>query len=197
MSLNIQYPNLYNIVRRKDATIAEIFSSRLLNVSFRRNLVAENLQSWHALVLRLMDRPDIFKWSLNHNGKFLVSSMYQAFLDTNVVANNSHLWKINAPLKIRVFLWLLYREAILTQDNLVKRNWHRKMLCCFCNNLEIIQHLFFDCALAKFLWRFIQMAFGLSAPRNIKHVYGEWIQNMNNTNKRLLFVGLSTMFWSI
>jgi hypothetical protein len=91
MSLNIQYPNLYNIVRRKDATIAEIFSSRLLNVSFRRNLVAENLQSWHALVLRLMDRPDIFKWSLNHNGKFSVSSMYQAFLDTNVVANNSHL----------------------------------------------------------------------------------------------------------
>jgi hypothetical protein len=43
--LNIQYPNLYNIVRRKDATIAEIFSSRLLNVSFHMNLVAKNLQS--------------------------------------------------------------------------------------------------------------------------------------------------------
>jgi hypothetical protein len=53
--LNIQYPNLYNIVRRKDATVAEIFSSRPLNVSFRRNLVVENLQSRHALVLRLMD----------------------------------------------------------------------------------------------------------------------------------------------
>jgi hypothetical protein len=48
--------------------------------------------------------------------------MYQAFLDTNVVSTNSHLWKIKVPLKIRVFLWLLYREAILTKDNLVKRN---------------------------------------------------------------------------
>jgi hypothetical protein len=38
------------------------------------------------------------------------------------------------------------------------------------------------------------MAFGLSAPQNIKHVYREWIQNMNNTNNRLLFVGLGTMF---
>jgi hypothetical protein len=44
-----------DIVRRKDATEAEIFSSRSLNISFRRNLVAENLQSWHALVLCLMD----------------------------------------------------------------------------------------------------------------------------------------------
>jgi hypothetical protein len=96
MPLKIQYPNLYNIVRRKDATVSEIFSSRPLNISFRRNLVAENLFSWHALVMRLMDiqlmnSPDTFKWSLNHNGRFSVSSMYQAFQDTNVVPNNSHL----------------------------------------------------------------------------------------------------------
>jgi hypothetical protein len=49
------------------------------------------------------------------------NSMYQAFLDTNVVPNNSYLWKIKIPLKIRVFLWLLYREPIVTKDNLVKR----------------------------------------------------------------------------
>jgi hypothetical protein len=47
-----EYPNLYNIVRKKCATVASIFSSRPLNVSFRRNMVAENLQSWHSLVLR-------------------------------------------------------------------------------------------------------------------------------------------------
>jgi hypothetical protein len=125
--LRLQYPNLYTIVQRKDATVVDIFSLRPLNISFHRNLVAENLLSWHDLVMRLMDiqlmdRPNTFKWSLNHNGKFSVSSMYQAFLDTNIVPNNSHLWKIKLPLKIRVFLWLLYREAILIKDNLVKRN---------------------------------------------------------------------------
>jgi hypothetical protein len=92
---------------------------------------------------------------------------------------------------------LLYTEAILTKDNLVKRNWHENILWCFCNNFETIYHLFFDCALAKFLWRVIQLTFGLSAPRNIEHVYGDWVQNMSNTNKRLLFVGLCAMFWSI
>jgi hypothetical protein len=44
-TLKDQYPNLYNIVRKKSATVANIFSSRPLNVSFRRSLVAENQQS--------------------------------------------------------------------------------------------------------------------------------------------------------
>jgi hypothetical protein len=75
---------------------AEIFSSRPLNVSFRRNLVAENLKSWHDLVIRLInirliDRSDIFKWPLNSNDQFSINSMYQAFIDTNIVPNNSYL----------------------------------------------------------------------------------------------------------
>jgi hypothetical protein len=83
-------------VRRKNATVAEIFSSRPLNVSFRRNLVAENLQSWQNLVMRLInirltDRPDIFMWSLNFSGQFSVNSIYQALIDTNVVLNNNYL----------------------------------------------------------------------------------------------------------
>jgi hypothetical protein len=134
--LKLQYLNLYNIVRRQNATVADIFSLRPLNVSFCRNLVAENLLSWHDLVMRLLDiqltdRSDTFKWPLNHNGQFSVNSMYQAFLDINVVPNNCHVWKIKVPLKIRVFMWLLYREAILTKHNLVKRNLHGNIMCYF------------------------------------------------------------------
>jgi hypothetical protein len=70
-------------------------------------------------------------------------------------------------------------------------------MCYFCNNLETIQHLFFDCVLSKFLWRVIQVTFGLTKSRNIKHVHGGWVQNMNEKNKRLLFVRVGTMFWSI
>jgi hypothetical protein len=33
-SLKVQHPNLFNIVRRKNASVAEIFSSRPLNVFF-------------------------------------------------------------------------------------------------------------------------------------------------------------------
>jgi hypothetical protein len=44
-TLKEQYPNLYNIVHKKSATVAKIFSTRPLNVSFRRSLVVANLQS--------------------------------------------------------------------------------------------------------------------------------------------------------
>jgi hypothetical protein len=64
-ALKEEYPNLYNIVRRKNATVTDIFRSSPLNISFRRSLVAENLNSWHHLVQRLAhihlrDRADIF-----------------------------------------------------------------------------------------------------------------------------------------
>jgi hypothetical protein len=44
-TLKEQYPNLYNIVPKKSARVAKIFSTRPLNVSFTRCLVATNLQS--------------------------------------------------------------------------------------------------------------------------------------------------------
>jgi hypothetical protein len=122
--------------------------------------------------------------------------MYQAFLDTDVVPHNSYLWKIKIPLKIKVFLWLLYREVILIKDNLVKRNWHGNIMCCFCDSFETIQHLFFDYVLTKFIWRVIQITFGLSTPMNIKHVFGGWVQRMNERQKVTIYRN-GVMFWSI
>jgi hypothetical protein len=94
--LRDEYPNLYNIVRRKIATVADIFRTHPLNITFRRSLVATNLDSWNHLVLRLAhihlrERADIFRWSLNYNGQFSISSMYQALLDSEVVPHNSYL----------------------------------------------------------------------------------------------------------
>jgi hypothetical protein len=127
---------------------------------------------------------------LKYDGKFSVSSMYQALLDTDIVPYNSYLWKIKIPLKIKVFLWLLYREVILTKDNLVKRTWHGNEMCDFCNYHETIQQLFFDCALAKFIWRVVQLASGLSTPNNIRHMFGAWVHNMSSSNRHIFLVDI-------
>jgi hypothetical protein len=50
----MEYPSLYNIVRRKDATVAQVLSTVPLNVSFRRDLVGENLVDWHKLVQKVV-----------------------------------------------------------------------------------------------------------------------------------------------
>jgi hypothetical protein len=41
------FPTLYNIVRRKGASMRTVLSLTPLNVAFRRSLVGVNLQAWH------------------------------------------------------------------------------------------------------------------------------------------------------
>jgi hypothetical protein len=46
--------------------------------------------------------------------------MYKALIQPDVpVDNNSKIWKINIPLKTKVFAWYLCRGVILTKDNLL------------------------------------------------------------------------------
>jgi hypothetical protein len=101
------------------------------------------------------------------------------------------------PLKIKVFLLLLYRETILTKDNLVKRNWHGNEMRSFCSNVEIIQRLIFDCALAKFIWRVVYLVSRLAPPNNIRQMFGVWVHSMNSSNRQIFLVGIGAMLWAI
>jgi hypothetical protein len=65
------------------------------------------------------------------------------------------LWKLKVPLHIKFFMWYLKRGVVPTKDNLARWNWRGNKLCVFCSQPESIQHLFFDCHFAKFLWRVV------------------------------------------
>jgi hypothetical protein len=65
----------------------------------------------------------------------------------------------------------------------------------FYNNYEMIQHLFFYCTLAKFIWRIIQLIFRLGVPTTMRNVFGACVQNMNIRSKHLLYIGIGAMFW--
>ena len=49
-TLKDTYPNLYNIARKKHVSVANVFSSVPLNVSFRRSLDQNKLRDWHKLI---------------------------------------------------------------------------------------------------------------------------------------------------
>jgi len=62
---------------------------------------------------------------------------------------------------------------------------------------EIIQHLFFDCHYAKFMWRAINFSFGLDTPRSVQHMCYGWLQGVGSKNKSKILVGAVAMCWSI
>jgi hypothetical protein len=72
-------------------------------------------------------------------------------------------------------MWFFYREVILTKDNLVKRNWQGSKTCCFCDQDETIQHLFFVWPLAQIIWRIVNMSFDISLPNNITNISGNYM----------------------
>jgi mannosylglycoprotein endo-beta-mannosidase len=49
------FPALYNIVRKKSASVRTVFSMTPLNVAFRRSLVDGNLQAWYEVVAMVAD----------------------------------------------------------------------------------------------------------------------------------------------
>ena len=94
-------------------------------------------------------------------------------------------------------MWYLKRCVILTKDNLAKRNWKGNKQCCFYSSDETIQHLFFDCHVAKFLWRDVQFALDLNPPHSIAHLFGNWLRGAGTKLKRQLLVGASALCWAI
>jgi hypothetical protein len=52
-------------------------------------------------------------------------------------------------------MWLVEQGAILTKDNMLRRNWHGDPRCYFCKLPKNMDHLFFECPVAKVVWRMV------------------------------------------
>ena len=198
-----QYPALYNILRNRSVTIAEVLSTSPPDVTFRRDLIGARLASWHALqerlaYIQLIDEHDEFRWNLTENGKFSVDSMYKALIHSQIPVNkNKHIWKMKIPLKIKIFAWYLRRGVVLTKDNLVRRNWQGSTKCCFCHHEETIKHLFFECQFARSIWSTIQVASSLYPPSSVTNIFGNWLHGIDNRDRVHIRVGAIALLWSL
>jgi hypothetical protein len=94
-------------------------------------------------------------------------------------------------------MWFLHRKVILTKDNLVKRNWTSNESCHFCYNKESIQHLFFECPLAKIIWRIVYMTFGLEAPKNVPNLSWNWLKDIPKKDLIRIRVCVCAVIWAI
>lgn len=201
-TLHQQYPSLNVITRKKNVSIAYVFSRIPLNISFRRGLMGNNLNLWHNLVgrvatVRLNDHEDKFRWSLHQNGIFSVKSMYQSLISDNRVWYDTTLWKLKIPLKIKIFMWYVKRKVVLTKDNLARRNWQGNKMCAFCSQQETIQHLFFNYHFAKNLWRVVQCTFNIDTPTSVGHLFNDWACSVGSRLKKFMLVGASALCWAL
>lgn len=200
--LKIAYPNLYQIVRKKSATVAEVLSTTPLNVTFRRALTGVNLESWYKLVACVLNTSltgdrDIFIWNLHKSGVFSTRSFYRVLICDGIVPLKSPIWKIKIPLKIKIFLWYIKNGVTLTKDNLAKRDWKGNLKCCSCSSLETIEHLFIQCHFARFIWNTIHITFGIQPPSSTHDLFGSWLAGFRRAFRNQICVGFSAICWAI
>lgn len=71
------------------------------------------------------------------------------------------LWKVPCPLKMTLFLWLLFCNKNLTWDALQQRGWSGPGRCSLCLVAsETNHHLFFNCPFSSLIWLELSRFYG-------------------------------------
>jgi hypothetical protein len=192
-----RFPRLYEISEEQKCTM-EYMKAKNWRLSFRRWLHEElqcQLRRLYDTVYRYglnADR-DRVVWDWEKSGKFSVKSTYKQLCSHECGPSFKNLWKAKIPLKIRIFMWLVFQNVILTKDNLVKRKWKGSPTCYFCKENESSQHLFFECSTAKYVWSLIAFTLGSDCrPCNMDQ-YWFWIQRSLPQAPSLHVVGLAAV----
>jgi hypothetical protein len=201
VSLADKFPGLYEISKEQQCSV-EFMKLRNWRLSFRRWL-HEDLQCQLRRLFDIVCRYDVnsekdrARWDWEKSGSFSVKSTYKHLCDHEFGPSFKKFWKAKIPLKIKVFLWLVSQNAILTRDNLVKRKWKGSTMCAFCSENETSHHLFFDCPTAKYIWSLIAYSLGADCRPNSLNQFWVWIQRFLPQAPNLHAVGLAAVYWAI
>lgn len=125
----------------------------------------------------MYDGKDIIKWKWGKLGNFSVRSVYEALIKNDSGRNFKAIWKGNIPNKIKIFLWLMKNNTILTKDNMIRRKCRGDPKRYLCEMIKNIDHLFFSCPTARVVWAVVaQVCCATNIPSCLKQCW-KWIPN--------------------
>jgi hypothetical protein len=163
--LRASFPRLFEVCDNPFATVAGVRSADGWHIRFRRAFGLAETVEW-ANLCRIFDlHPfesgnDLVTWGLEASGEYSTNSIYHRMSLGAVVTHLKDVWKVRVPPKIKIFLWQLLRGRLPSGDQLVKRHGPSDGNCALCGEREDCSHIFFGCALAKFMWAGVRELLG-------------------------------------
>ena len=185
-SLKERYPDMFGLAQNQHKTVADMRSCQGWEIALRRQL-----NDWEITRLTdlykeleaftgLQEGLDSIWWKRHNRGVYRVKDAYKILNHDNQQVDTwpwKHIWKTKIPYKVACFTWLLAKEAVLTQDNLIKRGISLCSRCFLCGeNAETVNHLFLHCKITDQLWKIFISLRGISwsMPYRIKDVIYSW-----------------------
>jgi hypothetical protein len=83
---------------------------------------------------------------------------------------------------------MILRKSILTRDILLYRGGDYPVNCLFCGKNESINHLFFECPLARYIWNIVSCATGIYCQfQSANQYFNVWLKSflLNKRNGRI------------
>jgi hypothetical protein len=199
--LKDRFPEIFDICIEQNVIVAAAATMNW-NFSFRRWMTPDIAWQIHGLnqimsQTVLTDMQDKPHWKWTKSGKFSVKSVYNHLCSNGIDRTFKHLWKSRIPLKIKIWLWMIWHNAIATKDNLLRRNWQGSATCQFCSNPETISHLFFSCPAAKFVWSAVGKLVGANSRPGSFTQFFWWLPQFIPASRNTQIAGLAAICWAI
>ncbi|GKV53935.1 hypothetical protein SLEP1_g60446 [Rubroshorea leprosula] len=145
---------------------------------------------------------DSFIWHYDRYGNFSIKSAYLLAIHAanetdrnhdNLIISSAewkHIWKMQVPHKVQVFLWRALLNSLPSMDNLLRRGIVQEALCPFCHLTdESIMHLLFYCPHVEPIW--FGSALGLDPWQLGVGNLVEWWRYIKRVARQMHFPSLS------
>ncbi|KAA3474645.1 reverse transcriptase [Gossypium australe] len=98
-------------------------------------------------------------WARSATGIFSVRSAYWSLKENTWNPQEEHWklpWKFQGPQRVRMFLWLAFRQRLLTNSEQTRRGISHSSSCSTCGHgVEDLEHALRDCPAAKEVWMLV------------------------------------------
>nr|GEU32125.1 RNA-directed DNA polymerase, eukaryota [Tanacetum cinerariifolium] len=157
-----RFSRLYALESHKRIDVAAKLAHSSVAYSFRCAPRSGDKQSQLADLLTtiegvsLVSMNDRWVWSLEGSGNFSVASVRKLIDDRRLPDVSSKTWWIKAvPIKVNVHAWKVRLDSLPARLNISRKGMDiASIFCPICGNaVESSRHLFFDCHVAKDLFR--------------------------------------------
>jgi hypothetical protein len=130
--------------------------------------ITEYLQVWDK-VSEVILREEItgrFIWKWTPTGEYTARSAYRMLhAGSTSFPGSSLIWKIWAPMRVKIFLWLAFRRRHWTADRRIRHNLEASETCLLCDQEpETIDHTLCSCSYIKQVWWEIFRSLRISWP---------------------------------
>jgi hypothetical protein len=95
-----------------------------------------------------------------------------------------------------IFMWLVEQRAILTKDIMIRR-WQGAPGCYFCGGKEIVDHVLFECPVAKVVWGIVAICFQQNDRPSSYDQFWLWIRKALPGSDKVFMLGLAGICWTI